>query len=146
MNALEKCLDMLVAVAIMFLIPLLFYGESSRMLHSMSVGTACEVFLKRVSTAGEITMPVWKELEDALQRFGCERFCMWREYTLWEPGEKTGSVIAQCYREENSILLEQMREEGRVSLHKGDTLQLIIYMDDMPTMYYDIVRSEGKAE
>ncbi len=146
MNALEKWLDMLIAIVIMFLIPLLFYGGSSQILRSMSAGAVCENFLKRVSTAGEIALPVWKELEDALKRFGCEEFEVRREYTLWEPAEEMGSVVAQRYCEEKTALLEEILKEGTVVLHKGDRLRVIFYIEDIPTVYYDVIRSEGKAE
>ena len=48
MNAFEKSLDMLVAIVILFLIPVLFYAGRSRALRSMSAGAVCENFLKRV--------------------------------------------------------------------------------------------------
>ena len=146
MNALEKCLDMLIAIAVLFLIPLLFYGGSVGVLRSMSAGTACENFLKRVSTAGEITMPVWKELEDTMGRFGCDTFELCREYTLWEPGSESGSVLKQCYVEETETLLQQIRNEGTVDLHQGDRLRVTFYINDFPMVYYDVIRSEGKAE
>ena len=146
MNALEKCLDMLVAIVILFLVPLLFYGGSSQILRSMSAGTVCENFLRRVSTAGEITLPVWKELEDSLERFGCEEFKVRREYTLWEPEEETGGVVGNRYSEEKDDLLEEIQTEGTAVLHKGDRLQVTFYIDDIPTVYYDVIRSEGKAE
>lgn len=146
MNALEKCLDMLIAIAIMFLLPLLFYHGGYRIVRSVSAGVACENFLKRVCTTGEINYPVWKELADSLGRFGCEKFGVRREYILWEPGAEKGSVVEQRYREENDAILEDIRTEGIAVLHKGDSLQVIFYMDNIPTVYYDIVRSEGKAE
>ena len=146
MNALEKCLDMLVAIAIMFLIPLLFYEGSSRVLCSVSAGAACQNFLKRISTSGEITLPVWKELEDTLERFGCDTFGLRREYLLWKPGAEPGSVAEQYYIEEKDALLQRIRTEGKVGLHQGDRLRVIFYVNDFPTVYYDVVRSEGKAE
>lgn len=145
MNAFEKCVDMLVAIGILFLIPLLFYSGGSRILQSMSAGTACENFLKRVCTAGEITLPVWKELEHALERYGCDRFGLRREFTLWEPAEENGSVTEQRYIVEQEQLLEQIRTESAVGLHKGDKLRVIFYIDDFPTVYYDVVRSEGNV-
>lgn len=143
MNALEKCMDMLLAVTILFFIPLLFYSGGSRIIRSLSAGAACENFLKRVCTAGEITWPVWKELETALERYGCDEYELRRKYTLWEPGEKPGDVTEQCYTEEEEKLLETIRTEGVVSLHKGDKLRVICYIDDFPTVYYGVVRSEG---
>ncbi len=146
MNALEKCLDMLIAIMIMFLIPLLFYSGGSRIVRALSAGAACENFLKRVCTAGEITFPVWKELEAALEEYGCDEFGVRREYTLWEPGEEIGSVVAQRYSEEKDTLLEQIRAEDTVVLHKGDRLRVTFYIDNIPTIYYDVIRSEGKEE
>ena len=146
MNALEKCVDMLVAVVIMFFVPLLFYSAGNHILQSVSAGEVCENFLKRVSTSGEITLPVWKELEEGLSRFGCEDFRVRRKYTVWEPGEERGSAVERSYFEEKDALLEQMRTEGSVGLHKGDSLRVTFYMDDIPTVYYGIVRNEGAAE
>lgn len=143
MNALEKCLDMLLAIAIMFLLPLLFYYGETKMLRAVSVESACETFLKRVCTAGEITQPVWKELEAALEQYGCEEFGVRREYVLWEPGEETGSITERCYIEEEEMLLEKIRANEVVSLHTGDKLRVICYMDAFPTVYYGVVRSEG---
>lgn len=146
MNALEKCLDMLIAIVILFLMPLLFYGGNSRVLCSVSAGEACESFLKRVSTSGEITLPVWKELEDTLERFGCDISGLCREYTLWEPGTEPGSVAEQYYIEEKDVLLQRIRTEGEVRLHQGDRLKVTFYINDSPTVYYDVIRSEGKTE
>lgn len=145
MNALEKCLDMLIAIVIMFLIPLLFYSGGRQIMRSLSAGAACENFLKRVCTTGEITLPVWKELKVALEQYGCEEFGIRREYTLWEPGEEIDSVTEQCYIEEDETLLERIRTGDRVSLHKGDKLRVIFYINDFPTVYYDVVRSEGNV-
>lgn len=146
MNALEKCLDMLVAIAIMFLIPVLFYSGMSRIVRSLSSGAACESFLKRVCTSGELTFPVWNELETVLDQCGCDSFEIRREYTLWEPGVETGSVTELCYIDEEEILLEKIRAEGTVRLHKGDKLRVIFFLDDLPAVYYDIVRSEGNVK
>ena len=146
MNALEKCVDMLVAIVIMFLVPLLFYSAGNHILQAVSAGEVCENFLKRVSTSGEITLPVWKELEEALGRFGCEEFRVRRKYTFWEPGVESGSAVERSYFEEKVALLEQMRTEGAVGLHKGDSLRVTVYIDDIPTVYYGIVRNEGTAE
>ena len=146
MNALEKCVDMLIVIIIFFLLPLLFYGENTRMLHSMSAGAACESFLKRVSTSGEITLPVWKELEDLLEQFNCKKYEVQRTYTLWEPGTEIDSVVERCYSEEKETLVERIRTEGTVKLHKGDRLRVTFYIDEFPTVYYDVVRSEGNAE
>ena len=146
MNAFEKVFDMLVTVAILFLMPLLFYDGGSRVLCSVSAGEACENFFKRVSTSGEITLPVWKELQESLERFGCDAFEIQREYALWEPGEVQGSVVEQRYSIGQEELWEQIQTEGRVSLHKGDKLRMIVYVNNIPTVYYDIIRSEGKTE
>lgn len=146
MNALEKCLDMLMAIVIMFLLPLLFYGGNSRVLRSVSAGAACENFLQRVSTAGTITLPVWKELEDSLERFNCDTFELSREYTLWEPGAEMGCVTEQSYIDEKETLLQEIQTEGFVGLHRGDRLQVTFYTDGFPTVYYSVVRSEGKTE
>ena len=146
MNAMEKCVDMIIAIVILFLLPLLFYSGGCRIVRSVSVGTVCEEFLKRVSTAGEITPPVWRSLEEALEQYGCEQFGVRREYTLWEPGEALGSVTEQRYIEEKEDLSERIRSEGTLSLHKGDSLRVICYMDGFPTVYYDVVRSEGNRK
>lgn len=143
MNALEKCVDMLVAIGILFLIPLLFYSGGSRILQSVSARAACENFLRRICTAGEITLPVWSELEYALERNGWIEFGVRREYALWEPGEESGSVTEQHYFEDTSQLAKRIRETGAVELHKGDRIRVICYINDFPTVCYDVVRSEG---
>lgn len=146
MNALEKCFDMFITIAILFLIPLLFYSGSSEILCSVAAGAACENFLKRVSTTGEITLPVWKELENSLERFGCEEFLVRREFTLWEPATEIGSVSEQRYSMEKDDLLDQIYAEGVVGMHKGDRLQVTVYIDDCLAVYYGVIRSEGKIE
>lgn len=146
MNALEKCLDMLLAVGIMFLLPLLFYSGGNRSLRTVFAGQACETFLRRVSTAGEITFPVWKELESALDRYGCDDFELCREYTLWEPGEVKGTVTEQYYIEGKEQLSELICTEGSAGLHKGDKLSLFFYINGFTMMCTDVVRSEGKVQ
>lgn len=141
MNAWEKLVDLLVAVLLLFLIPLLYYGGGTGMSRAVLAGQASETFLRRISTSGEITLPVWKELEAALARYDCDGFELQRERLLYEPAGEPGEVTECLYREEKTVLLEQILREGKSRLQAGDRLRLTITMNGIPTVYYESVRT-----
>ena len=58
MNALEKVVDVLVSCLLLFLVPLVYYGGRTRVSQAILAGQAGENFLRRVSTAGEITLQI----------------------------------------------------------------------------------------
>lgn len=141
MNALEKMVDLLAAFALLFLIPLLYYGSGKRMSQAMLAGQAGEHFLNTASTAGEITLPVWTEFENALERFGCEQYEIQRERYLFEPGQEIGTVIERVYIERKDALWETVKDEGRSRLRKGDRIKLTLYVNEIPAVYYETIRT-----
>ena len=141
MNALEKLVDVLIAVVLLFFLPILYYGSGKQVSGVILAGQAGENFLNRISTAGEITLPVWNELEDTLENFGCDRFELSRERYLFEPDRETGGVVRRLYVESAETLLEQMQEKDRTCLLKGDCIKLTIYYNEVPMLYYDYVRT-----
>ncbi len=141
MNALEKVVDLLVAVILLFLVPLLYYSGGTRVSQAILAGQAGENFIKRVSVAGEITLPVWSELEDALRQYGCEQFELQRERRLYEPIGENGEVEERVYTEYKAGVEEHLNETGRIRLHKGDLIKLTLYIHDIPTVYYGTVRT-----
>lgn len=143
MNALEKLADLLVAVLLLFLLPVLYYESRAGVSEAMLAGQAGENFLKRVSTAGEVTMPVWKELETSLLQYGCETFTFQRERRLYEPVEKTGKVVqCRCTIGKQEII-EEMEKEGKIRLLPGDRLWLTVYRNEIPAVYFTCVRTEA---
>lgn len=143
MNALERVTDLLAAVVLLFLLPLLYYGSGERILRAMTAGQAGENFLKRVSTAGEITLPVWRELEAALANCGCINFELQRERRLYEPVGKDGEVVEQTYIENRKGLQEEISAYGKSQLQQGDRLCLTLYVNDMPMLCGEYVRTGG---
>lgn len=141
MNAWEKTVDVLIAVLLLFLIPLLYYGGGIRVSRAVLAGQASETFLRRVSTSGEITLPVWKELEDALTRYGCDGFELQRERVLYEPTGESGTVTECIYSENKAALFHQVLRAGKSRLQRGDRLYLTVTLDGIPTVYYDSVRT-----
>lgn len=145
MNALEKVVDLLIAMILMFLIPLLFYGCGKRISQSVLAGQIGENFLHTVSTAGEITQPVWSELEKKLKLSGCMNFELQREYRLFEPGEEKGSVVIQNHTDGKEEMLGEIAKNGKYRLRKGDCLKLTIYLNDMPMVYCKYVRTGAEV-
>ena len=141
MNALEKVVDLLASVTILFLLPLLYYSSGIHVSQAILAGQAGENFLKRVSTSGNITLPVWKELEDTLARYGCTAYELQRERRLFEPVGEAGMVAERICTEEKDGLWKEVREEGKSRLQKGDRLRLILYVNEVPTMYCAFVRT-----
>jgi hypothetical protein len=140
-NALEKVVDLLVAVILMFLVPLLYYGSGIGVSRAILTGQTGENFLKRVSTAGEITLPVWNEMEDALRQYGCERLEVQWERRVYEPIGEDGVVAERVYTEYKERVEERLYQTGRIRLQKGDRIKLTLYVNDMPTVYYCTVRT-----
>lgn len=143
MNALEKTVDLIAAITLMFLIPLLFYGSGKNLSRAILAGQAGEIFLRRVSTAGEITQPVWGEMELALLRCGCERYEIQRERSLYEPVTMSGIVVERIHVKSKEELLKEMLQGGKCQLQKGDRIKLTVYVADSPMIYYTCIRTGG---
>lgn len=143
MNALEKVVDLLVAVCVLFLIPLLYYGSGRRISQAMLVGQEGEHFLNTISTSGEITLPVWLQFQDTIKQFGCDTFEMRRERYVFEPGQEEGSVERRIYTVEKDMLLKQLLEEGSSRLRKGDRVTLTLYVNEIPMVYSERIRTGG---
>ncbi len=146
MNALEKVIDLLTAICLMFLIPLLYYGSGRQVSCAMLTGQAGEIFLNRISTAGEITLPVWTDFETSMTRFGCNDFELLRERSLFEKDDGTGAIVEKVYTESLSDLLIKVEQEGRYRLQKGDKIKLILYVNGIPTVLYEVVRTGATNE
>lgn len=141
MNAMERLVDILVAVFLMFLLPLLYYGSGKEISRTVLAGQAGENFLKRICTAGEISLPVWRELEAALNKYDCDNVEILRERYLYEPDGTNGNVVRRLYEESKESLLVQLHEDGRCKLQKGDCMKLTIYINETPMLYFDYVRT-----
>ena len=141
MNALEKVVDLLAATVLLFLLPLLYYGSGKTVSQAVLAGQAGEVFLKRISTAGEITLPVWKDLERNLLQCGCESYDFRRERVLYRRVEETGEVMEQVNTAEKEKLYQQITETGESNLLSGDRLWLTLYVNEIPAVYFSVVRT-----
>lgn len=146
MNAPEKIVDLLALVCLLFLIPILYYGSRKNVSQAMMIGQAGERFLNTISTAGEITLPVWTEFESAMERFGCTEFQVQRDRYLYEPQEESGSVVKRVFPEQKESLLRQVKEKGRSRLIKGDRIKLTLYVREIPMVYYEWIRTGAVSE
>ncbi|MGN1083784.1 MAG: hypothetical protein ACI4QX_02165 [Lachnospiraceae bacterium] len=144
MNALEKVVDFIAASILLFLVPLLYYGGRNRVSQAILAGQAGETFLKRVATAGEITLPVWGELEEALLQYGCVKYEIFWIRTLYEPEGEKGEVIEKKYTADREVIRESIMECGVCRLQNGDTLRLTLYVNEIPAVYFTTVRT-GEA-
>ena len=140
MNALEKMIDVITVTVLMFLLPILYYGGRHQVAETVMAGQISKSFLKRVSTAGEITYPVWKELEQALKRYGCTAYELERERKLYEPAEN-GAVWERTYCIGKEEIESELSEQGRCLLQKGDRLCLVLYREGVPVIYCENVRT-----
>lgn len=143
MNALEKTVDLLVTIAILFLVPLLYYGGGKRVSEVLLAGQAGEHFLKCVSTSGEITQPVWKELERVLGQIGCDGYSLKRERFLFEPYGKDGEIVECRYVKDTEEIVRLVEENGQFVLQAGDRVWLTIVVKRIPTVYFACVRTGG---
>ncbi len=144
MNALEKVVDVLVSCLMLFLVPLLYYGGRTRVSQAILAGQAGENFLRRVSTAGEITLPVWQELERTLLHCGCTRYEIRRVRTLYEPEGEEGAVTEKEYTADKEKIYGSVMTNGTSRLQNGDQLWLTLYVNELPTVYFMSVRT-GEA-
>ncbi len=144
MNALEKVFDLLTALTVLFLVPALYYFGGMKMSCTMLAGQTVESFMKRVSTAGEITLPVWMELEEKLNEFGCTEVSLRRERTLYEPVPGKREVLERIYIINTDEMLMQMSETGTSKLRRGDELWLSMDINKVPSVYHETIRSEAE--
>lgn len=144
MNALEKVVDFIAACLLLFLIPLLYYEGRNRVSQAILAGQAGENFLKRVTTAGKITLPVWEELERALLRCGCIKYEICCIRTLYEPEGEESRVTGKEYRADKEMIQESIRTKGACKLQNGDKIWLTLYVNEVPAVYSMPVRT-GEA-
>ena len=141
MNALEKVVDLLTVIVILFFLPLLFYNGKQRNLETIMVGQRGKYFLNHVSVQGQITLPVWNELERQLAAYGCTEFSLYRERSVYEPTGNPGEIREKTYRLEKEEIEKQLREQGTCLLQKGDRLCLTLYKNQIPVKYYEYIRT-----
>jgi len=139
-NALEKIVDVITVTILMFLLPILYYGSRNQVAETVMAGQIGKSFLKRISTAGEITVPVWNELERELKHYGCTEIVLERERKLYEPAEN-GTVWERMYCMTKEEIEMCLAEQGRCLLQKDDRMRLVLYRGSMPTVYYESVRT-----
>ncbi len=140
MNALEKIVDVITVTSLMFLLPILYYGSRQQVAETVMTGQIGKSFLKRISTAGEITVPVWNELEREVKHYGCTEIALERERKLYEPAED-GTVWERTYCITKKEIEECMAEEGSCLLQKGDRIRLVLYRGSVPMIYCESVRT-----
>lgn len=140
MNAIEKIVDVITVTILMFLLPILYYGSRHQVAETVMAGQIGKSFLKRISTAGEITYQVWNELEQELEYYGCTKFELERERKLYEPMED-GTVWERTYCITKEEIEECLAEEGKCLLQKRDRIRLVLYRGSMPMIYYEIIRT-----
>lgn len=140
MNALEKVVDVITVTLLMFLLPILYYGSRQQVAETVMAGQIGKSFLKRISTAGEITVPVWDELERELKHYGCTEIVLERERKLYEPAED-GTVWERTYCMTKEKIEERLAEQGRCLLQKGDRMRLVLYQGTVPMVYCESVRT-----
>ena len=143
MNAMEKTVDLLLCVGILFLMPLLYFDSQRRTSQAILIGETTEAFLNRVSVEGEITLHAWRDLERMLRDLGCMQYEIQREYCLYEPGEN-GGVLEMLYRLETGDIVGELERVGELQLRKGDTVRFIVYCGDIPAVYSSIIRTGGE--
>ena len=144
MNGAEKLVDLLTAICLLFLVPLLYYGSASNGMQAALAGEVGERFLKQVSVSGKIAEAVAKEFEQEFFRYGGECYELIRLRTLYEPDEARG-VRKTEYVADKTVLWEEIAENGCTCLQKGDRLWLTIYVNDVPAVYFVTVRT-GEEE
>lgn len=143
MNAMEKAIDLLLCIGILFLIPLLYFDSQRRTLQAIFVGQTAEMFLNRVSVEGEITVHAITELERMLHELGNVQYEIQREYYLYEPGDRD-KVLETVHRMGTEDIVEELEMNGGVWLRKGDTIRLLLYCGEVPVMYSTSIRTGGE--
>ena len=142
MNAMEKMVDVLLCMGILFLMPLLYFDSQRYSTQAILIGQTAETFLNQISVDGEIATQVWTELERVLHELGCVRYEIQREYCLYEPGEE-GEVLESVYRLETEEIVEVLEIRGKLPLRKGDTVRLLLYCGELPAVYSTVIRTGG---
>lgn len=143
MNAWEKTVDLVIAIVILFVVPILYYGGGQRISKALFARQAGEHFLRCVGTAGEITLPLWRELERTLDIVGCDGFELKRERLLYEPYGEDGGIMECSYVKETEEIRTRLEESERFCLQAGDRLWMTITVNQLPVVYFQCVRTGG---
>lgn len=144
MNAMEKLVDLLTAGILLFGIPLMYYHGKTEQFAQMTAGQACERFLSQCSLFGEMKDAYFENLQWELNACGCKRFDIIGERQLYYP-QQGGMEIFRVQKSTENFFKE-LEEEGRSLLMPGDRLSVVIYANDVPTVYSVIVRSGVESE
>ncbi len=139
MNALEKLVDLLAAIALLFLIPLLYFEGVNRGAKAEAMGRGGEWLLQRISTAGVITEPVLREWERMLSADLCDGYELVFVRTLYE--KQGDAVVKREYVTDVAKLREDAEGEVICSLLRGDRLYLTVFNNKIPAIHYATVRS-----
>lgn len=142
MNAMEKTVDLLLCIGILFLMPLLYFDSQKHTLQAILLGQTAEAFLSQVSTEGEITAHAWTETERILLELGCGKYEIEREFYLYEPGDD-GEVLETVHWLTMEDIVERLEAKGTLRLQKGDTVHLLLYCGEVPAEYSTVIRTGG---
>lgn len=145
MNAMEKVVDLLLCIGLIFLMPLLYFDSQRCTSQAILAGQMAESFLGRVSVEGELTEQTWEQLERTLWGLGCKQYEIQREYCLYEPGED-GTVLESVHRLETEDIRGELETKGYVRLRKGDTVRILLYCNEIPAMYSTVIRTGGEFQ
>lgn len=144
MNALEKVVDILVTIVIMFLVPILFFRGQYRMIKAVSTGQYAESFLQRSSTQGKIPETHLYQLFQYFSSQSCEEISLKRIRTLSLPGEL--GVKSVRVTSDTNALFHEINRYKKISLIKGDILILSFRMDGCPVCYTEVIRRSGNLQ
>lgn len=132
--------DILAAVAVMFIIPVIISGNMADRIADMYVRQATEQFEQSVCAKGYIESSAYEALLGRINLAGSVRNVdIVSRTTVWEPvyedGVFTGSAINYERESGTEEILEIMYERGRYALRQDDTVEVTVWNDRGSLVY-----------
>lgn len=119
LNALEKIVDLCVALLLMFGLPLLYFNGQNIVEKNLAAEACSKEFLEQISACGELTGERWREYNELIASGGGTNCRLEVERKLWLPGN-----IRKTYVKSSEEVLEELGKNHTIRFMAGDKVQL----------------------
>ncbi len=144
MNIYEKLMDMLIAICIMILFPVIYYNHKCELLQYEGIQRKMEDLIDTITTHGYLSLTMYEQFytsidtsKDALSiRLEYEEFRMEPEYAATKPPTFTGKVLKYSYVVTEEEIRKELYEKGLFHLSAGGFIKVTVtFLKDNHTIY-----------
>lgn len=142
MNALEKVVDLLIACALMFCIPVIYYRGQKETFEAEMAKQSAREFLTTISTVGEISPAVWQQLCREVSQ--CEGFRVEIGGIRTVYVKRNGTLSKEKQVCGDDFFRRHIEGGESVMLLPNDWILLTLWDKDTPATLSAVIRSGGE--